>query len=55
LVSDYQPYPAVVKERPRYAWQRWRMSRAWACFAALLLAAAVLSLSRAGEFLYYNF
>ena len=55
LVNDYQPYPAVVKERPRYAWQRWRMSRTWACFAALLLAAAVLSLSRAGEFLYYNF
>jgi hypothetical protein len=31
------------------------MTSAWACFAALLLAVAALSLSRAGEFLYYNF
>jgi hypothetical protein len=31
------------------------MTPAWACLTALLLAAAILSLSRAGEFLYYNF
>jgi hypothetical protein len=31
------------------------MTPAWASLTALLLAAAVLSLSRAGEFLYYNF
>ena len=57
LVRDQQPYPAVIKDgwSPRKAWQRWRMTPAWACLTALLLAAAVLSLSRAGEFLYYNF
>jgi hypothetical protein len=31
------------------------MTPTWAGLAALLLAAAVLSLSRSGEFLYYNF
>ncbi len=36
-------------------WQRWQMNSLWACLAALLLTASVLSLSRAGEFLYYNF
>jgi hypothetical protein len=57
LVRDQQPYPAILKDgwSPRRAWQRWRISPAWAYFTALLLAAAVLSLSRAGEFLYYNF
>jgi D-alanyl-lipoteichoic acid acyltransferase DltB (MBOAT superfamily) len=57
LARDYQPYPVVIKEgwTPTHAWQRWRMSPAWACFTAVSLAAAVLSLSRAGEFLYYNF
>jgi D-alanyl-lipoteichoic acid acyltransferase DltB (MBOAT superfamily) len=57
LFSDHQPYPAALAEpsallRP---WQRWRINPPWAWFAALLLAAAALSLSRAGEFLYYNF
>jgi D-alanyl-lipoteichoic acid acyltransferase DltB (MBOAT superfamily) len=57
LMQDYQPYPAVTAESPAtlLPWQRWRMTSAWACFAALLLAVAALSLSRAGEFLYYNF
>ena len=57
LVRDQQPYSAVLKDgwMPKRAWQRWRMTPGWACLAALLLGAAVLSLSRAGEFLYYNF
>jgi D-alanyl-lipoteichoic acid acyltransferase DltB (MBOAT superfamily) len=57
LVRDQQPYPAVMKDgwSPRHGWQRWRMTPAWACLTALLLAASVLGLSRAGEFLYYNF
>ena len=57
LHYQYQPYPAVLKERwaLKEPWWRWRLSPAWASLAALLLAVAVLSLSRAGEFLYYNF
>ena len=57
MVEEYQPYPGILKSRgPGNAlWWGWRMNRAWACFAALLLAVSVLSLSRAGEFLYYNF
>ena len=57
LVRDQQPYPAVTQDgwSPRNAWQRWRMTPAWASLTALLLASSVLSLSRSGEFLYYNF
>jgi alginate O-acetyltransferase complex protein AlgI len=57
IVRDHQPYPVVFKDgwAPRRGWQRWQMSPGWACLAAVLLAAAVMSLSRAGEFLYYNF
>ena len=57
LHNKYQPYPAILKDRwaVEGSWWRWQMNPAWACFAALLLAVAVLSLSRAGEFLYYNF
>ena len=57
LHNNYQTYPAVFKDRPAgggWCW-RWRISAAWACLAAVLLAASMLSLSRAGEFLYYNF
>jgi hypothetical protein len=57
LVSDHQPYPAVLAEPKALlpTWRRWRINSAWAWTAALLLAASALSLSRAGEFLYYNF
>ena len=57
IVRDHQPYPAAFQENwaPKRRWQRWQMSSGWACLAAVLLAAAVLSMSRAGEFLYYNF
>ena len=36
-------------------WFRWEMNSRWACLAGLLLAFSILGLSRAGEFLYYNF
>lgn len=36
-------------------WLRWELSTRWACLAGLLLAFSILGLSRAGEFLYYNF
>lgn len=36
-------------------WWRWEISPRWALLAGLLLAGSILSLSRAGEFLYYNF
>jgi D-alanyl-lipoteichoic acid acyltransferase DltB (MBOAT superfamily) len=57
LVREQQPYPVILKDgwSPRRAWQRWRMTPGWAYVTAVLLAAAVLSLSKAGEFLYYNF
>ncbi len=57
LAKEYQPYSIILKEgwTPKHSWQRWRMTTGWACFTAVLLAAAILSLSRAGEFLYYNF
>ena len=57
LARDQQPYPVILKEpwSPRYSWQHWAMTPAWAGLAALLLAAAMLSLSRSSEFLYYNF
>lgn len=34
---------------------RWELSPRWACLAGLLLAASLMGLSHAGEFLYYNF
>jgi D-alanyl-lipoteichoic acid acyltransferase DltB (MBOAT superfamily) len=56
LLYEHQPYPAVAKAKlPTADWRRWQMSPGWACFTALLLAVAILSLSRSGEFLYYNF
>jgi len=47
------PY-AVPWESDRSSWQ-WRPSAVWAGVTALLLGASILSFSRAGEFLYYNF
>jgi alginate O-acetyltransferase complex protein AlgI len=56
IARDYQPYPEALRDMPGVAaWSRWRANAAWACLAGLLLAASVLSLSKAGEFLYYNF
>ncbi|HWX20987.1 MAG TPA: MBOAT family protein [Candidatus Binatia bacterium] len=57
ILSEQQPYPAVLEGRTLSSsrWWGWRQNAAWACLAGLLLAAAVLSLSRSGEFLYYNF
>ena len=36
-------------------WWRWELTPRWACLAGLLLVFSILGLSRAGEFLYYNF
>ncbi len=36
-------------------WFGWQMSPRWALLTGLLLAASILGLSHAGEFLYYNF
>ncbi len=57
LFRDHQSFPGTMHDDERLPafWRQWRMTPAWACFAALLLAASVLSLSKAGEFLYYNF
>jgi alginate O-acetyltransferase complex protein AlgI len=57
LLSEHQPYPAITRDPAASvpAWRRWQMSSAWACLTALLLALSLLSLSRSGEFLYYNF
>ena len=56
LLYEQQPYPAIAKDGwAGSGWRRWQMRPAWACFTALLLAVAIMSLSRSGEFLYYNF
>ena len=57
LLREHQPYPAVIKGTRAGAavWRRWQMNSTWACLTALLLALSLLSLSRSGEFLYYNF
>jgi D-alanyl-lipoteichoic acid acyltransferase DltB (MBOAT superfamily) len=57
IFSKYQPYPDTVKTDPpeKIRWYHWNMgmARAWLC--ALMLGVAILSLSKSGEFLYYNF
>ncbi len=53
MMAEQQPYQGIVK--PRYPWLGWTMRPAWAWACGLLLGASILSLSRAGEFLYYNF
>ena len=56
ILIHHQPCPQVVKTKPAVLrWWQWRPHPAWACLAGLLLGVAVMSLSRAGEFLYYNF
>jgi D-alanyl-lipoteichoic acid acyltransferase DltB (MBOAT superfamily) len=57
VLQEHQPYPALFKNGPVAfgRWSQWRLNSAFACLAALLLGAAVMSLSRSGEFLYYNF
>jgi alginate O-acetyltransferase complex protein AlgI len=57
LTAEFQPYPAALKDPAPTGglWARWGLKPAWACVTGLLLAIALLSLSRSGEFLYYNF
>ena len=57
IMGRYTRLPALVGDGtsvPR-GWLRWEMSTRWACLAGLLLTLSILGLSRAGEFLYYNF
>ncbi len=49
------PAPTGGGSPASQGWLRWKMSSGWACLAGLLLALSILGLSRAGEFLYYNF
>ena len=49
------PTPTGGRTPDSSGWLRWEMSTQWACLAGLLLALSILSLSRSGEFLYYNF
>jgi hypothetical protein len=46
---------AADETSARRGWLRWEMTPRWACAAGLLIAFSILGLSRAGEFLYYNF
>jgi alginate O-acetyltransferase complex protein AlgI len=57
IMGRYTRLPALAGDGtsvPR-GWLRWEMSTRWACLAGLLLTLSILGLSRAGEFLYYNF
>jgi D-alanyl-lipoteichoic acid acyltransferase DltB (MBOAT superfamily) len=49
------PGPAADGTSASRGWWRWQLTPRWACLAGLLLAFSLLGLSRAGEFLYYNF
>jgi hypothetical protein len=49
------PAPAGADASAPRGWLRWEITARWACLAGLLLALSILGLSRAGEFLYYNF
>jgi D-alanyl-lipoteichoic acid acyltransferase DltB (MBOAT superfamily) len=49
------PAPAGADTSAPRGWLRWEITARWACLAGLLLALSILGLSRAGEFLYYNF
>jgi len=56
IMGPHAALPAAANGAPvARAWWRWEMTPRWACVAGLLLAFAILGLSRAGEFLYYNF
>lgn len=57
IMARHTMLPKAAAEAPPAAhrWLRWELSLRWACLMGLLLAFAILGLSRAGEFLYYNF
>ena len=54
-----EAYPALLAKGHHLdappGWLQWRPQSGWAFATALLLAVAILSLTNAGEFLYYNF
>ena len=57
IFSRHQPYPGTVKAESSAEgrWFHWNMGTARAIGCAFLLGIAILSLSKSGEFLYYNF
>ena len=57
IFCRHQPYPESVKPEPdaKPKWFHWDMTTARAIGCAALLGIAILSLSKTGEFLYYNF
>ncbi len=57
IFSRHQPYPDAVKPESSAEgrWFHWNMGIAKAIGCAFLLAIAIISLSKSGEFLYYNF
>ena len=57
IFSRHQPYPDAVKPESSAEgrWFHWNMGIARAISCAFLLGIAILSLSKSGEFLYYNF
>jgi D-alanyl-lipoteichoic acid acyltransferase DltB (MBOAT superfamily) len=56
IFNAHQPYPAVVKNEPALGrWFLWNMGTVRACLCGIVLGVAILSLSKSGEFLYYNF
>ncbi|MEO6742196.1 MAG: MBOAT family protein [Chthoniobacteraceae bacterium] len=57
IFSRQQPYPDVVRPESSAEgrWFHWEMGTGRACLCGLLLGIAILSISKSGEFLYYNF
>ena len=57
IFSRHQPYPSVIQMEPASEprWFHWNMGTGRAISCAFLLGIAILSLSKSGEFLYYNF
>ncbi len=57
MAASLQPYTETRGQNSsaQFFGRNWQFTPAWAWFAAVLMAASILSLSKGGEFLYYNF